>query len=98
MKEDSEVEAMLRRSDIYMIGQRREAKFVWDEQNVLGLGVFGGQGVRFRFEIPGVATSNVELSIENDLQHGTVFYDVGNKHVRCSLTPKSGEEIGEVVW
>ncbi len=99
LKEDSEVEAMLRRSDIYMIGQRREAKFIWDEQNVLGFGVLGGQGVRFRFEIPGVATSNVELSIENDLhQHGTVVYDVGNKHVRCSLKPKSGEEIGEVVW
>jgi hypothetical protein len=99
LKRDSEVEEMLRRSDLYMIGQRREAKFVWDKQNVLGHGVFGGQGVRFKFEIPGVATSEVELSIENDLRNSkTLYYDVGDKHVRCSLKPKKGEEIGEVVW
>jgi hypothetical protein len=99
LREDKEVEEMLRRSDLYMIGQRKQAKFIWDERNVLGLGIFGGKGVRFRFEIPGVATSEVELSIENDLRsNDTVYYDVGDKHVRCSLKPKNGEEIGEVLW
>jgi hypothetical protein len=99
LKQDVEVEEMLRRSDIYMIGQRREAKFVWGDHNSPNLGVFGGEGIRFRFEIPGIVTSEVELSIENELRkNDTVYYDVGEKHVRCSLKPEEGEEIGEVLW
>ena len=33
--------------------------------------------VRFKLEIPGFATWEVDLPIEHDLQHGTVIYDVG---------------------
>jgi hypothetical protein len=36
LKEDSEVEEVMRRSDIYMIVQRREARFVWDPQTMAG--------------------------------------------------------------
>ncbi len=52
LKSDGEVETMLRRSDIYMIAQRREAKFIWGEHDSPNFGVFGGEGIRFRFEIP----------------------------------------------
>jgi hypothetical protein len=99
LKEDGEVEQMLRRSDIYMIAQRREGKFVWGDHNSPNLGVFGGQGIRFRFEIPGIVSSQVELSIENEFRkNDSVYYDFGEKHVRCSLKPAEGEEIGEVLW
>jgi hypothetical protein len=99
LKEDGEVERMLRRSDIYMIAQRREAKFVWRNHDAMDFGIFGGQGISFKFEIPGVASSDVELSIENEFQNNnTVYYDVGDKYVRCSLKPKKGEEIGQVLW
>jgi hypothetical protein len=62
-------------------------------------GVFGGQGIRFRFEITGIVSSEVELSVDSELRkNDTVYYDFGEKHVRCSLKPTEDEEIGEVLW
>jgi hypothetical protein len=103
LKKDSEVEQMLRKSDIYMIGQRREAKFVFGNQESVGMGVFGGRGVQFKFEIPGVASAEVELSIESDLKRedDTALYEAGDKFVRCSRKPEAGEieeALGDVVW
>jgi hypothetical protein len=96
LKNDSEVQQMLRKSDIYMIGQRREAKFVWAEDTPVKPGMFGGQGVQFKFEIPDIASADVELSIEKDFKHESLLYEAGDKFVRCSLEPEHGE-LGDVI-
>lgn len=105
LKTDGEVEMMLRHSDLYMIGQRREAKFQWDEANL-----WRGPGIAFGFEIPGVASGEGFLSIENDFRGSkTVQYEFGDKYVRVSIPPKgqkfeelpdqlSPDQIGDVVW
>lgn len=93
LKADSQVEAMLRRSNLYMIAQRREAKFIWDEANL-----WRDVGIAFSLEIPGRAKGEGFFSIESDLlQSESTIYEFGDKFVRVSRKGE-GEELGEILW
>jgi hypothetical protein len=105
LKADGEVEKMLRRSDIYMIAQRREAKFQWDTERT-----FRGVGIPFSLEIPGVAKGEGFFSIENDFRNSdTARYEFGEKYIRVCDPPKGQkfeelpdrlgpDQLGEVLW
>lgn len=95
LKNDKDVETLLRRSNLYMIAQRREARFVWDEAAVMN--PIDGR-IPFVFEIPGVAVGSGSLSIELDvLRSERIDYEFGEKFVRASKTSDT-EELGEVLW
>jgi len=95
LKNDSEVETMLRRSNIYMIAQRREAKFIWEEHPKM----FRDVGIAFSFEIPGVAKSSGFFFIENDLRKSdSIIYEFGDKFIRASRPTEIEGELGEILW
>jgi hypothetical protein len=95
LKKDKEVETLLRRSNLYMIAQRREARFVWDEDAIMN--PVDGR-IPFGFEIPGIAAGTGTLSIEKDvLRSEEIIYEFGDKFVRASKA-SDGEELGEVLW
>ena len=95
LKNDKEVETLLRRSNLYMIAQRREARFIWDEDALIS--PVNGR-IPFGFEIPGIATGNGTLSIEKDvLKTDKIDYEFGDKFVRASKSTDNGE-TGEVLW
>ncbi len=95
LKNDKEVEQLLRRSNLYMIAQRREARFVWDTDAVINP-VHGR--IPFEFEIPGVAKGSGTFSIEKDLlREEGVDYEFGDKLVRASR-PTDDDTLGEVFW
>jgi hypothetical protein len=95
-KEDPEVEAVLRRSNLYMITQRPEAKFIWHENKVYGSGIqFAGKGIQFSLSMSGGSTARGVLSVLDDLAvRESVVYELGDKYIRARI----GSLDGEVLW
>jgi len=95
LKDDKDVETMLRRSNLYMIAQRREARFLWDQAAMMN--PIDGR-IPFGFEIPGMAVGSGSLSIERDVARSDrIDYEFGDKFVRASKASDS-EELGEILW
>jgi hypothetical protein len=95
LKSDEDVEEMLRKSNLYMIAQRREARFIWNEDDLIN-----PEGrIPFGFEIPGVAFGKGTFSIESDVRnHDKLEYEFGEKYIRVSKRTETEGELGEVLW
>jgi hypothetical protein len=87
------VEQLLRQGNLYMIAQRREARFVWDTDAVINP---VHSRIPFEFEIPGVVKGCGTLSIEKDLLRDEgVDYEFGDMLVRAAK-PTDDDTLGEV--
>jgi hypothetical protein len=86
LKDDPDVQAILKSSNLYMIGQRREAKFVYPDKAIETL----KKTFKFHFQYcSGNLTSNVTIDIkemlryyEVDVKLDDILFESGDKYVR----------------